>query len=58
MEGKYAVAVAGILGAVVLGVANLYFKGPDATVTTAIVSAVAFIAGLAFGIRIKPAEAE
>ena len=51
MEGKYVVAAVGIGGAVVLGVANLYFKGPDATVTTAIVSAVAFIAGLAFGYK-------
>ena len=42
-------AVVGIAGAVVLGVANLAFKGPDATVTTGIVGAITFIAGLAFG---------
>ena len=49
MEGKYVVGVVGVCGAAVVGVANLYFKGPDATVTTAIVSAITFIAGLAFG---------
>ena len=56
MEGKHVVAVAGIAGAVALGVANLYFKGPDATVNTAIVGAITFIAGLAFGYVKKPAE--
>ena len=49
MEGKHVVAAVGIAGAVVLGVANLYLKGPDAGVTTAIVGAITFIAGLAFG---------
>ena len=51
MESKHVVAAVGIAGAVVLGVANLYFKGPDAAVTTAIISAITFIAGLAFGIK-------
>ena len=49
MEGKYVVGVVGVCGAAAVGVANLYFKGPDATVTTAIVGAITFIAGLAFG---------
>ena len=49
MEGKYVVGVAGILGAVAVGVTNLYCEGPDSTVTVAIVSAITFIAGLAFG---------
>jgi len=49
MEGKHVVAATGIAGATVLGVANLYFKGPDATVITAIIGAITFIAGLCFG---------
>ena len=51
MEDKYIVALAGIVGAVVLGIVNLAFKGPDATVTTAIVSAITFCAGVAFGYK-------
>lgn len=49
LEGKYIVGAVGVLGAAAVGVANLYFKGPDSTVTVAIVSAITFIAGLAFG---------
>lgn len=49
MEGKYIVGAVGIAGAAAVGVANLYCKGPDSTVTVAIVSAITFIAGLAFG---------
>jgi len=51
MEGKYVVGIVGVVGAVALGVANLSFKGPDATVTAAIIGAVTFIAGLAFGYK-------
>ena len=51
MEGKHVVAVAGIVSAAAVGIANMYFKGPDATVTTAIVGAISFIAGLAFGYK-------
>lgn len=50
------VASVGIVSAAALGIASLYFKGPDATVTTAIVGAITFIAGLAFGYVKKPAE--
>lgn len=39
----------GIGSAAALGIANLAFKGPDTTVTLAIVSAITFIAGLCFG---------
>jgi len=53
MEGKYVVAAVGIASAAALGIANLIFKGPDATVTTAIVGAITFIAGLAFGKVLK-----
>ena len=49
MEGKYVVGAVGIASAAAVGVANLYFEGPDSTVTVAIVSAITFIAGLAFG---------
>ena len=56
MEGKHVVAVVGILGAIVLGVANLYFKGPDSTVTAGIVGAICLIVGYAFGYVKKPAE--
>jgi len=52
MKGKHVVAVAGIIGAVILGVANLHYKGPDATIITAIVGAITFIVGLAFGRRL------
>ena len=51
MEDKYVVALAGIVGAVLLGIANLILKGPDATVTTTIVGAITFCAGVAFGIK-------
>jgi len=51
MKGKHVVAVVAILGAVALGIANLHYKGPDATIITAIVGAITFIAGLAFGYR-------
>ena len=51
MEGKHVVGVVAIGAAAAVGIANLYFKGPDATVTTAIVSAITFIAGLAFGYK-------
>jgi len=51
MEGKHIVAIVGCVSAAALGIANLYFKGPDATVTTAIVGAITFIAGLAFGYK-------
>lgn len=53
MEGKFVVACVGIVGATALGVANLLVKGPDATVVTAVVGAITFIAGLAFGVRLK-----
>jgi len=53
MEGKYVVAAVGIGGAVVLGVANLVFKGPDSTVTATIVGAITFLAGLCFGVKVK-----
>jgi len=53
VKGKHVVAVVGICGAVILGVANLAYKGPDATVITAIVGAITFIAGLAFGVKTK-----
>lgn len=56
MESKHVVAITGIAGAVVLGVANLHYKGPDATVTAAIIGAITFIAGLAFGYVRKPPE--
>jgi len=49
MEGKYVVAAVGIGGATALGITNLVVKGPDTTVTLAIVSAITFIAGLVFG---------
>jgi len=49
MEGKYVVAAVGIGGAAALGIANLVTKGPDTTVTLAIVSAITFIVGLCFG---------
>jgi len=51
VKSKHVVAVVAIIGATVLGVANLYFKGPDATVITAIVGAITFIAGLVFGYK-------
>jgi len=54
MEGKYVVATAGVVGAAVLGVADLYFKGPDTTVITAIIGAITFIAGLCFGRGTSP----
>jgi len=47
------VAAVGIGGAAALGIANLAFKGPDTTVTLAIVSAITFIAGLCFGHVLK-----
>jgi len=53
LKGKHVVAVVGIVGAVILGVANLHYKGPDATITTCIVGAICFITGLAFGVKIK-----
>jgi len=53
MEGKYIVAAVGIAGAAAVGVANLIMKGPDTTVTLAIVSAITFIAGLAFGKKVS-----
>jgi len=56
VESKHVVAVAGILGAAALGIANLIFKGPDATVTTGIVAAITFIVGLAFGYIAKSAS--
>jgi len=56
VESKHVVAVAGIAGATVLGAVNLLTKGPDATVTTALVSAITFIAGLAFGYVKKPSK--
>jgi len=49
LKGRHVVACVGIVSAAVLGVANLVFKGPDATVITAIVGAITFIVGLAFG---------
>jgi len=49
MEGKYVVAAVGVGGATVLGVANLYFKGPDTAVITALIGAITFIVGLCFG---------
>ena len=49
MESKHVVGVVGICAAAALGIANLALKGPDAGVTTAIVGAITFIAGLAFG---------
>ena len=49
MEDKHVVAVVGIVGATVLGVTNLYLEGPDSTITAAIIGAITFIAGLAFG---------
>lgn len=56
MEGKYAVAIVAIICAVVLGVANLYFEGPDSTVAAAIVGVIGLIVGYAFGYVRKPAE--
>jgi len=53
MEGKYVVAAVGIAGAAALGVTNLVLKGPDTTVTLAIVSAITFIVGLCFGVVLK-----
>ena len=55
MESKHVVAAVGIAGAVVLGVANLYFEGPDSTVATAIVGVIGLIVGYAFGKVKKPA---
>jgi len=52
MKGKHVVAVVAILGAVALGIANLHYKGPDATIITGIVAAITFIVGLAFGRRL------
>jgi len=52
VKGKHVVAVVGIAGAVILGVANLHYKGPDATIITGIVAAITFIVGLAFGRRL------
>ena len=49
MEDKHVVGIVGIIGAVTLGVANLYLEGPDSTITATIIGAVTFIAGLAFG---------
>jgi len=49
MKGKYVVAAVGVGGAAAVGVANLVMKGPDTTVTLAIVSAITFIVGLCFG---------
>ena len=51
MEDKTVVAVVGMVCATILGVANLYFEGPDAAVITALIGAITFIAGLAFGYR-------
>jgi len=53
MEGKHVVGTVGIVSAAALGVANLYFKGPDTAVTTAIIAAITFIAGLAFGKKVS-----
>jgi len=50
-KGKHIVATVACASAAALGIANLYFKGPDATVTTAIIGAITFIAGLAFGYK-------
>jgi len=49
VKGKHVVACVGIVGAVILGVANLHYQGPDATITAAVVGAITFISGLAFG---------
>jgi hypothetical protein len=46
---KYVVAAAGIAGVTVIECVNLYVRGPDSTVTSAIVGAVTFIVGLVFG---------
>jgi len=56
VESKHVVGAVGIVCAAAVGIANLITKGPDATVTTAIVGAITFIAGLAFGYVTKPAE--
>jgi len=53
MEGKYVVAMVGCVSAAGLGIANLYLKGPDTAVTTAIIGAITFIAGLAFGKKVS-----
>jgi len=49
MEGKYVVAAVGVGSAAALGIANLICKGPDATVTSAVIAAITFIVGLCFG---------
>jgi len=53
VEGKYVVGVAGIAGATALGLADLIFKGPDTAVITALIGAITFIAGLAFGKKVS-----
>jgi len=53
MEAKFVVACVGIAGATALGVTSLVIRGPDATVITALVGAITFIVGLAFGVRLK-----
>jgi len=53
VKGKHVVAVVGIAGAVILGVAILHYKGPNAAIITAIVGAITFITGLAFGVKTK-----
>jgi len=53
MEGKYVVAAMGIAGAVILGSVNLVMKGPDSTITAAVIGAITFIAGLAFGYKVS-----
>ena len=51
MEDKTVVAVVGMVCATILGVANLYFEGPDAAVLATLIGAITFIAGLAFGYK-------
>jgi hypothetical protein len=49
MKSKHVVAIVGMICVTVLGVAILYFKGPDSAVLSAIVAAISGIAGYALG---------
>jgi hypothetical protein len=49
MRSSHVVAIVGMICVTVLGVADLYFKGPDSAILSAIVAAVSGIAGYVLG---------
>jgi hypothetical protein len=55
MEDKTLVAVVGIASVAAIEIANIIFVGIDSSVLSAVIGAITFIAGLAYGIK-KGAE--